>query len=228
MTLRAHILQHVPFEGPGQIADWLHAQQAQITASRLYAGDPLPALDDFDLLVVMGGPMSVNDVGEYPWLLAETAFILAAIRADKAVLGICLGAQLIASALGSRVYRNPTKEIGWWPVQPVAAAELFPESFPVFHWHGETFDLPLGAVQLARSGACEQQAFRYGRRAMGLQFHLEMTPHTVQSMIEHGRDELCTAPWIQPAAAMLAVPEEHYRRTHSVLATLLASLTTPA
>src|SRR5271165_3985143 len=112
--MRLHALQHVPFEGPAAIADWAAAQGVSMTVAHLYRGDALPSLSDFDMLAVMGGPMSVNDSSHYTWLDPEIAFMRAAIGAGKAVLGICLGAQMIAKALGARVYPGAQKEIGWF------------------------------------------------------------------------------------------------------------------
>ena len=146
---RAHIFQHVPFEGPGSIEPWLAAEGFTVSCTRFFEAHELPGVEEVELLIVLGGPMSVNDEADYAWLAPEKRYLRAFIEAGKPVLGICLGAQLIAAALGSRVYPNREKEIGWFPIEPVSSAgeELF--SFPgnqtVFHWHGETFDLPVGA-----------------------------------------------------------------------------------
>jgi len=159
----------------------------------MYEGEKFPALDKVDLLILLGGPMGVNDSEKFPWLTAEKEYIRDAIVWGGRVLGICLGAQLIASALGARVYRSRTKEIGWYLVEGIPAPGLsfpFPPSFPAFHWHGETFDLPPGALHLARSAECHQQAFQVGRNVLGLQFHLEATPESVQSLIDNCGDDL--------------------------------------
>jgi GMP synthase-like glutamine amidotransferase len=151
--MNVHVLQHVAFEGLGSIHQWLDARRAQTSYTRFFENHRLPALDKVDLLIAMGGPMSVNDDAELPWLLSEKQFIRDAVARDIPVLGVCLGAQLIASALGSRVFRTPVKEIGWFPVQAVAVSEpafRFPSECLVFHWHGESFDLPDGAVRLVR------------------------------------------------------------------------------
>jgi GMP synthase-like glutamine amidotransferase len=234
--VHAHFLQHVPFEGLGSIVPWLEARRAVVTATRFFADAVLPEAENLDLLVVMGGPMSVNDEELCPWLVAEKRFISQVIRRGKAVLGVCLGAQLIAAALGARVYPNGEKEIGWFPVYSLAAPEgvpaaavpsfRFPEESLVFHWHGETFDLPAGAVHLARSGACVNQAFRYGRRVVGLQFHLEMTPQTVRELVDNGRDELAPARCIQSEAEILSAPLERYRENNRLMGELLSFLTT--
>lgn len=225
---RAHCLQHVPFEGPGSIERWLAARGAQTTSTRFFAGDRLPAPAALDLLVVLGGPMSVNDEREYPWLAAEKAFIRSCIDAGTAVLGICLGAQLIASAMGARVFPNATKEIGWFAVHGLSPGGDgvfgFPPVFDAFHWHGETFDLPAGAVRLARSEACENQAFQLGRKAIGLQFHLETTPESAQQIVAQCRHELQRARWVQDESAILAASAEQYRALNRLMSDVLAHL----
>jgi GMP synthase (glutamine-hydrolysing) len=211
--MKVHYLQHVPFEGIGSIAAWLTTRGAQVSATRFYESAQLPHPDDFDWLIVMGGPMSVNDEQHYPWLVPEKRLIREAIAGHKVVLGICLGAQLIANALGARVYPNADPEIGWLPIERVAAAGahpcagLFPPRCEVFHWHGETFDLPPGAVHLAQSTACANQAFLLGQRVLGLQFHLETTTASVQALIDNCGDELTSGRYVQSAQEMLATAE---------------------
>ena len=176
--MKAHILQHVPFEGPAYIGQWLMARGAQISHTRFWESAALPDPAAVDLLVVMGGPMSVNDEAEFAWLAAEKRFIAEVVALGRPVLGICLGAQLIASAHGARVFRNTEKEIGWFDVHACTGTEDafdFPPTTTVLHWHGETFELPPGARLLATSTACRHQAFQLGEHAIGLQFHLEMT-----------------------------------------------------
>ena len=227
--MRAHCLQHVPFEGLGSIESWLMAAGCELSATRFYEAPGLPDLNELDLLVVMGGPMSVIDEDEYPWLAAEKKLIREAIRAGKPILGVCLGAQLIASALGARVYPNREKEIGWFPVkatQPIGPSIFrFPPSIDVFHWHGDTFDLPCGAVRLARSEGCENQAFQLGRSAIGLQFHLETTPRSARELVAHCRSELSASAYVQSEAAILAAPAEKYRTANSLMGEVLSFLT---
>ncbi len=147
------------------------------------------------MLIVMGGPMSVNDTAALPWLAPEIALVRDAIDAGKLVFGVCLGAQMIAKAMGGRVYPGVEKEIGWFPVRRVAAAgetlfDSLPEHFTAFHWHGETFDLPPGAVRLAETEVTRNQAFQIGNRVLGLQFHIEATPESVAAMVENCGHEI--------------------------------------
>ncbi len=208
--MRIHTLQHVPFENIGSIADWADRKGHPVSTTHLYAGDPLPALDAFDWLIVMGGPMSVTDDDRYPWIEAEKAFLREVLKTKKPVLGICLGAQFIADALGAKVYKNPQREIGWFPITFTGAAKESPlfGSFPgrliAFHWHGDTYDLPAGAVHIARSAACENQAFVYEDRVVALQFHLEVKAENVHALIAHCADEIGFGPHMQPPGAMLA------------------------
>lgn len=226
--MRAHYLQHVPFEGLGSIASWLGSAGYVITNTRLFETTELPDLRDIDLLVVMGGPMSVNDEKEFSWLGQEKQFIRNAIDTGKPVLGVCLGAQLIASALGARVYQNHCREIGWYPVQgiPPAGESIFrfPPSATVFHWHGETFDLPPGAVRLARSEGCENQAIQIGQSVIGLQFHLETTPESARDIISNCRDELNPSQYIQTEAEILSVDPDNYRSINHLMGDILSFL----
>ena len=208
MGLRIHYFQHVPFEGLGSIEPWARAHGHTLSATRLFTDDPLPTLDSFDWLIVMGGPMGVYEGARYPWLYGEVATIKAAIARGKRVLGVCLGAQLIATALAAAVYPAAEREIGWWPIEKTAADGLLaalPEGATVFHWHGDTFDLPAGAEHLARSAGCANQAFSYGRRVLALQFHCEVTIDGMEQMLVEGGGELIEGrPFIQSAATIRA------------------------
>jgi len=227
--MRAHYLQHVPFEGPGSIAPWLKAADYEITSTRFYESTTLPIPEQFDLLIVMGGPMSINDEDRFPWLRTEKQFIRHTIESGKAVLGICLGAQLIASALGESVYPNRRKEIGWFPIEGLYQHDKsifwFPRSLDVFHWHGETFDLPEGAVLLARSKACENQAFQFGKNVIGLQFHLETTPESAHAIVTNCREELLPSKYVQPEAVILDQAPDKYQAINSLMAKILSFLT---
>lgn len=208
--MRIHYLQHVPFEGPGCIADWAAAHGHQLSATRLFAGELPPAVSAVDWVVVMGGPMNVYEEDRYAWLADEKAFIRAAIDADKTVLGICLGAQLIADVLGGPVTRNPVGEIGWFPIEltPAGAAHPLladlPSTLNAFHWHDDTFALPPGSTLLASSEGCTNQAFAYGRRVVGLQFHLEMGFSNAQNLIANCQCEIGDGPYMQRPDDLLA------------------------
>lgn len=219
--MRIHYLQHVPFEGLAAIEDWTKQQSHTLTATRWYEPATLPQQEDFDMLVVMGGPMGIYDEADHPWLRDEKQFVRQSVDAGKPVLGVCLGSQLLADVLGAKVYANRHKEIGWFPVR--FDPELYDGELVVCHWHGDTFDLPEGAVRLAESAACKNQAYRFGDRVYGLQFHLEMTPSSVEGMIAACGQELVKAEWVQGAEEMRN--GLHYAEaTHNVLFRLLDRL----
>ncbi len=226
---RLHYLQHVAFEGLGCIRPWADAAGWRITGTRLFENARLPAIQDFDWLVIMGGPMNVHQDLEHPWLKEEKILIGQAIEQKKVVLGICLGAQLIADVLGARVTRNRHKEIGWHPVYRTAKPEkssLLPalaDNLPVLHWHADTFDLPAGAVHLARSEACQNQAFIYAKRVLGLQFHLEVSREGLQALVRNCADDITEGPFVQSAETMLADPER-FDRANRTMETLLREL----
>lgn len=226
--MAVHCFLHVPFEGLGSIAPWLENAGHEISTTKFFGSWELPDVHDMDLLVVMGGSMSVNDEDEFPWLLAEKEFIRKAIDSGVPVLGICLGAQLIASAMGARVYANSMKEIGWFPIQGISSNSSsilrLPETENVFHWHGETFDLPAGAIHLARSAACENQAFQIGSSVIGLQFHLETTLTSALDIVTYCHDELVSAKYIQAEEEILSAPPERYAAMHRLLGKVLSFL----
>jgi len=212
--MRIHYLQHVPFEGLASIEQWVIRQGNIISATKFYNGDPLPPVDDLDWVIVMGGPMNIYEDDKYPWLNSEKDFIEAAIKKNKIVIGICLGSQLIADVLGSKVYKGQEKEIGWYPITMTTEAKKYPffalntQCFNVFHWHGDTFDLPPGAVRLAYSEVCSNQAFIYGEKVLGLQFHLESTKESIRQIIENCASELVAGKYIQKPEEMLAVDDD--------------------
>jgi GMP synthase-like glutamine amidotransferase len=205
--MRIACLQHVPFEQPGHIAAWALDNGHSIAEVHLFDGQPPPKPETFDLLVVMGGPMSVHDEADHPWLVPEKRLIRECLAGNKFLLGVCLGSQLIAEALGSRVYRNRLREIGWFPIRlrPEAADSPYfaglPAEMQALHWHGETYDLPPGCTHLAESSACAVQAFEHPS-ALGLQFHLEVTPEGLAGLIANCGHEIGTGPFEQPAAQL--------------------------
>jgi GMP synthase-like glutamine amidotransferase len=225
--MKVHVLQHVGFEGLGSIAQWLEVQKAEISSTRFFEADPLPALKALDMIIAMGGPMSVTDEDKLPWLKSEKQFVRDAILRGMPILGICLGSQLIAGAMGARVFRNPAKEIGWFPVKSVPAPAGYlnlPSEFVPFHWHGETFDLPAGAVRLAKSDACGNQAFQINRNVIGLQFHLETTLGSASTLIENCRDEIIPGPYIQSESELRSIPLSAYQAINSIMSNVLSYL----
>ena len=225
--MRIHSLQHVPFEDIGSMANDFHAQGYSLTSTHWYRGDAAPDINSFDALVVMGGPMGIYDEAIYPWLADEKVLIKEAIAAGKIVLGICLGAQLIADVLGGKVTRNPHKEIGWLPIQihPAAAnhpiAQVFARYPEVFHWHGDTFALPPGAVHLASSEGCVNQAYVFQDQVYGFQFHLETTPTSARALIENCADDIDGSRYTQSAQAILA-SEDKFAQINRAMSEVLA------
>jgi GMP synthase (glutamine-hydrolysing) len=226
MTL--HILEHASGEGPGEIANWAMQRGHSVARTQLFAGAPLPELRDGDWLVIMGGPMNIHEHRNHPWLVPEKRWLSHAIAAGHTVLGVCLGAQLIADVLGAKVCQNPEVEIGWFPVRLTDGAakhpafSKLPHELTPLHWHGDTFDLPPGAVHLAESDGCRNQAFAFGDRVIGLQFHIEALREDVEAFIadlrfaKEGR-YVQTPEQIRAGAA-------HIPSTHAALHTMLDAL----
>jgi len=222
-------LQHVPFEGLGGIEAWAKANCHQTKAIEIYAGETFPLVKDFDCLIALGGPMNVCEESAFPFLKDEKRFIERAINADKIVLGICLGAQLIADVLGAKVVKNEHEEIGWFPVEltsEAADAKVFsalPQVFTTFHWHGEMFEIPRGARRVAESAACPNQAFVYGENVCGAQFHPEVTKESLRLMLQHESEDFKEGAFIQTADEMLNT-ENHFAENTALLNGLLAAL----
>jgi GMP synthase (glutamine-hydrolysing) len=205
-------LQHAECEGLGSIGDVLGASNIEVRMVRGDLGEAIPQhLGDASGLIVMGGPTGVYEYERYPFLADEIRLIQSAVNTDTPVLGICLGSQLLAAALGAKVYKGPRKEIGWHRVYlDKAAADdpLFkdvPEQYEGFHWHGDIFDLPEGAVKLAHTDLTALQAFRY-RNATGILFHMEVTEASIAGMIEAFPDEFA-----EGGASVEAVAEQGSR-----------------
>ncbi len=193
------ILKNISSEGPGTIAGHLAQHAIPYAVVDLYAGEPVPATDEFDMLVMLGGPMSVNDDNTYSYIRQEYDLTRRFIAQSKPVFGICLGAQIMAKALGAKVFPGPEKEIGWLDITLTTEAlcdfrmlklavhpqgEDVRQRFKVFHWHGETFELPNGAVRLAASDLYANQAFRYGSNAYAFQFHIEATREMIYDWLK--------------------------------------------
>jgi GMP synthase (glutamine-hydrolysing) len=227
--LNIHYFIHVPFEGIAYIKDWAEEKGHKLSATEFYKDKNLPGIDDFDWLIIMGGPMSVNEEEKYPWLNDEKKIIKEAIEFGKVVIGICLGAQLIADVLGAKVYKNRYKEIGWYPIHLTQAAKqhsLFsslPSELVVFHWHGETFDLPKGAIHIAESEGCRNQAFIFKEKVLGFQVHFEMTEQAIFDMTKEGNGELIPAKYVQ-SVEEIRKNSRYFSQANKCLKNILDSL----
>jgi GMP synthase (glutamine-hydrolysing) len=214
------VLQHAAFEGPGEIAVWAGRHGHSVTVHHLYRGDPLPRPNAFDLLVVMGGEMNIYQYRDWPWLKPESQFIQSALAQGRRVVGICLGAQLIADALGARVVQNPQYELGWLPItwtdEARNAFSGLAASSTVLHWHGDTFTLPAGATRLAFSEGCPEQGFLIPHKCLGLQFHLEVDPALVKEFVD-GQGEWPAGPYVQTPEAILAKAASHCDQNRQLL-----------
>lgn len=200
---------HVPFEGPGAINKWIEDHGHSLSYTRLYNGETLPEPDSIDLLVIMGGNMSVSDYHIHHWMQEEIDWVTAFIKAGKPILGICLGAQIIAAALGAEVFPGSQKEIGWYDIRFLPClgdyriCKTLPSTRKVFHWHGDTFQIPEGADRMAESHLFPNQGFIYDGRVIALQFHLEVNQDNVRDLVENCREELVEGPYIQSEKELL-------------------------
>lgn len=237
--IRLHFFRHVPFEEPAFIGDWASAKGCSVSETKFYEGNSMPSLSSIDWLVIMGGPMNVYEHKKYPWLKGEKDYIEKAVEAGKTVIGVCLGAQLIADVLGAGVFKADGnkygfKEIGWFPVRflrknaPAFFADVLPAECTVFHWHGDTFDIPEGAVRLAESDGCKNEAFIYNDRVLALQFHMEMGKENILDIIENCRDDIKPGKYvknyIQSADEMLKAAALYQENVRNVLYKMLDKL----
>ncbi|MEW5818613.1 MAG: type 1 glutamine amidotransferase [Cyanobacteriota bacterium] len=227
--MNIHYLQHVPFENLANIETWARQKGYCISKTAFFNNNCLPNINNIDCLIILGGPMNVYEEDKYPWLVTEKRFIETAIANNKKVIGICLGAQLIASVLGSTVYTNRYKEIGWFPVCLTSKAfnsnvfKNIPSCFTAFHWHGDTFDLPDKCIRVASSEGCLNQAFEYNSKIIGLQFHLEYNIDSIYQMIDNCSDEIIEGKYIQTATKMIEL--QHFlNELNDVLVTFLNNL----
>ncbi len=192
--MKVLIIKHIEIEGPGLIESYLNKERVPFQILNLEKGTYFPNLD-FTHIVILGGPMNVYEEDRYPFLREEDLFIKEAIRTGKSILGICLGAQLIAKALGAKVFKAPIKEIGWYEASLTRIGSkdpfffIFPETFSVFQWHEDTFEIPKRARRIVTSNPITNQAFRYGERVYGLQFHLEVTKEMIQEWTKTYQEE---------------------------------------
>ncbi|PKQ16844.1 MAG: amidotransferase [Actinobacteria bacterium HGW-Actinobacteria-7] len=206
--MRVHAICNVPYEGPALIGEWASQRGHTLTQALALEGE-FPPLDQTDLLVVMGGPMDADDEAASPWLVAEKTYVRQAIDAHIPVLGVCLGAQIIAEVLGGKIRRAEQPEIGWFPVglTPHGCSEplfaLWPATFIAAHWHYDTFDLPDGLQPALSSNATANQAFVFGDRVVGLQFHLEWTAEAVAALVENTDGEWPDGLYVTDVATMI-------------------------
>lgn len=198
-------LQHVPFEGPAWLETWLADRNVKIRTI-LVSEEPLPDCRDCHAVIVMGGPMNIYQHRDYPWLPREKEFIRECLQQGVPLLGICLGAQLLADALGARVVQNAYREIGWFPVRltPGIRNEFstLPAELRVLHWHGDMFELPHGTIRIGGSEACAEQGFYIPGRCLALQFHVETTAESLRGLLENCADELAPGPFVQSRTAI--------------------------
>ena len=244
MTQRIHALLHVDFEDLGFIEQWADSRSHPISYTRFYDQESLPTQDDFDWLIVMGGPMSIHDEQAFPWLADEKRFIKQSIDSGKNVIGICLGSQLIAHCLGATVQPSGTKEIGWLPIQLTPAGQSHPllqglpkQAFTVFHWHGDGFVCPAGATAIATSDTWAAQGFIYqtplhkARQSwvIGWQCHFEVTKDSMVKMVAHGEDEIQAEldhypQSVQSPSTIIEQGHQHIADNNAWLATMLDAI----
>lgn len=215
--MRIHCLQHLKNDTLGSIGTWIDEKEYKLTKTLLYENSFFPAPEEFDLLLIMGGTMSIYQEEEYSWLKPEKEFVKSVIEDGKPMLGSCFGAQMISEVLGGKVTKNPYKEIGWHTVRSIeenieqSPSELkdsklpscmFPE-FTGFMWHGDTFEIPAGAVKLFESEACPNQGFIYNGNVLGLQFHPEANRQWVRNLIRDSGHDLVSGKYIQSEKEIL-------------------------
>lgn len=211
--MRIHFLQHVPYESPGTLLSLAKEHRNTLGFTHLYRMEELPSTEDFDLLISLGGPMNIYEEEKYPFLTQEKDFIRKAIAEGKMILGICLGAQLIADVLGAEVYPNSQQEIGWFSLSPDRNTDsdfldLFPEEkLTAFHWHGYTFDLPNGSQRLFSSETTLNQGFMFGNKVLAFQFHWEVTQKSVKQLVENNNIKNKEGNFVQQSEEILAAQQ---------------------
>ncbi len=228
--LKVHYFQHIAGEGFGSCYSLLKQYHAKITATEFFALpvdrpldiEALPQVEDVDLLIIMGGTMSVNDEANYPWLKVEKRWIRRYLSMGKPAIGLCLGGQLIANALGAAVRRNEQQELGLMEVRkvkhvPEQCFEL-PEQFKVVQWHSETFEIPKGAIHLAENDACRNQMYQIGKNVLGFQFHPEITPEVLQLFLENDEElEHFSGQYVQTERQLKSLPKSDFIKGNQIL-----------
>jgi GMP synthase-like glutamine amidotransferase len=227
--VRIHFLQHIPYEFQTTIEKWAGQRGHAISKTTFYEDFKLPRFDEFDLLILLGGPMSIFDEDKYPWLKTEKRFVADAIEQDKLILGICFGAQVVAEALGARVYKNRYCEIGWHPVsltEEAVESALFkrlPRTFMPFHCHEYTFDIPKHCIRAAESKGCANQGFSFRDRIFGIQFHIEPPIESLQRVANCCGHKNCPGKFMQSTEERLS---DAFRLTglHSIMENLMVGI----
>ena len=227
--MKIHFLQHAHYESPAYLLEWAEKNGHKHSSTLLFNNESLPGIEDFDLLVIMGGPMNIYEEEKFPWLVAEKRLIKQAILSGEKVLGICLGSQLIADALGAKVYPNKHKEIGWFPVfknefSCFTCTRYLEREIPSFHWHGETYDLPPGADRLYSSEATPNQGFAYNDNVIALQFHWEVKRKNIEEWLLYAASDLTAGPYVQSLEELLK-DEAEFEKMNANLDKLLYSFT---
>lgn len=227
--MRIHYLKHVPFEGLAYINEWIDGRSIPTSCTALYQNDPFPRQSDFDCLIIMGGPMRVyDDTNKYPWIVNEKKFIEQSIKENKMIIGICLGAQMIADVLGAKVYPGKNKEIGWFPIKKTGNTSIldsiWPDTFYAFHWHGDTFDIPENAAHILESTACKNQGFIYQDKIFAFQFHLESTKESIEQLISNCGQELEKPDGYIQSADEIREKNEHISKSNQYMDSFLESV----
>lgn len=221
--MHIHYLQHIPYEDLGMMLAWAQEKGMTITKTGMFQYETLPGTHDYDWLIILGGPMNIYQENDYPWLIQEKKYIHESIRQGKRVLGICLGAQLIADCLGAKTVKAPHKEIGWYPVKFVQPQLSFGEGQELmgFHWHQDMFNIPAGAKLIACSRACPHQGFTYNDgQIIGLQFHMELTQKGIQQLLHHGQEDLDSSRFVQTKKVIIQ-QMHHLQSNHQHMRNLL-------